>query len=313
MKKLPNIKSKNSKRNAAIVFISPAIVFIFLFSVIPMLYSFGISFFYYNTSMAADTIKFIGLKNYWNVLTNQQFLDSVLWTFIFTVCAVALNVILGMVLAVLLTTSYWHRISKIFKTVFTMPMMIAPIVTATIWKLIFSPIYGVLNGILFSLGYERVNWMSQTIPARIALIMVEVWATTPLCMLIFIAALKTVPEDILEAATIDGGNWIQKFKNIVLPSIRNFITLVVTMRFMDAIRMFDIVYNLTNGGPGTSTETMASTIYKTAFRYNNVGEGSAGAFLFFIMIIVFSVTFMRIFAVKDNSDKKGKIRRKGYE
>ncbi len=293
-------KIKKSKRNAAIVFLAPAIVFLFVFSVVPMLYSFGISFFRYNTSMAADTVKFNGIQNYINVLTNKQFLDSIGWTFTFTVSAVFLNVVLGMTLALLLTTNYWNKVSKIYRTFFTMPMMIAPIVTATIWKLIFSPIYGVLNGILYTLGFERVNWMSQTLTSRIALVVVEVWATTPLCMLIFIAALKTVPEEIIEAATIDGGNWGQKFKQIILPLIRSFITLVVTMRFMDAIRMFDIVYNLTNGGPGTSTETLASTIYKTAFRYYEVGEGSAGAIIFFVLIIMFSLLFMKLFSEKEN-------------
>lgn len=294
----------DSKKKAAVVFLGPAVVFLAVFSVIPMIYSFIISFFSYNTSMAEDTIRFNGISNYISILTNRQFLDSTIWTFTFTICAVTLNVLIGMALAILLTTDHWKRLSKVFKTVFTMPMMIAPIVTATIWKLIFSPIYGVLNGILFSLGMERVNWMAETVPARIALIVVEVWATTPLCMLIFIAALKTVPEELLEAATIDGGNWRQKFSQITLPLIRNFIALVITMRFMDAIRMFDIVYNLTNGGPGTSTETLASTIYKTAFRYYNVGEGSAGAFIFFLLIIGFSALFMKLLGEKKETKRR---------
>lgn len=299
MKSFDGRKANKSKRNAAIVFLSPAILFLLIFSVIPMLYSFGMSFFSYNTSMAADTVKFNGIQNYINILSNKQFLESVGWTFTFTICAVFLNVVIGMILAVILTTNYWNKVSKIFRTIFTMPMMIAPIVTATIWKLIFSPVYGVLNGILYTLGFERVNWMSHTVTARIALIVVEVWATTPLCMLIFIAALKTVPDEIIEAATIDGGNWFQRFRHIILPLVRSFITLVVTMRFMDAIRMFDIVYNLTNGGPGTSTETLASTVYKTAFRYYEVGEGSAGAIIFFVLIIMFSLLFMKIFSEKE--------------
>lgn len=305
-------RRRNSKRTAAFIFLFPAVLFLFLFSIIPMLYSLGISLFYYNTSMSADTIRFIGLQNYKSILTNRQFLDSAVWTFVFTICVVILNVVVSMTLAILLTTSYWERISKVFKTIFTLPMMIAPIVTATIWKLIFSPMYGVLNGILVTIGLERVNWMSQAVPARIALIIVEVWATTPLCMIIFIAALKTVPDELLEAATIDGATWMNKFTKITLPLIKNFIVLVVTMRFMDAVRMFDIVYNLTNGGPGTSTETLASTIYKTAFRYYNVGEGSAGAFIFFLIIIFFSVLLMKIFSSKEERTERKSRRRKHH-
>ena len=113
-------------------------------------------------------------------------------------------------------------------------------------------------------------------------------------MLILMAALKTVPEELLEAARIDGASWWQQFRRITLPFIKKFILLIVTLRFMDAIRMFDIAYNLTNGGPGNATETLASTIYKTAFRYYEVGEGSAGAYIFFLIIILCSFLFLRL-------------------
>ena len=112
--------------------------------------------------------------------------------------------------------------------------------------------------------------------------------------LILMAALKTVPEELLEAARIDGASWWQQFRRITLPFIKKFILLIVTLRFMDAIRMFDIAYNLTNGGPGNATETLASTIYKTAFRYYEVGEGSAGAYIFFLIIILCSFLFLKL-------------------
>ena len=268
-------KLNGEKKRAAICFIGPAVLFLFVFSIIPMLYSFGLSLFKYNTAMASDSIRFVGFRNYIKVLTSADFWDSTFWTFGFAVSAVVLNLLFGLTLAVVLNTRLLPRLSKVLKIVFTMPMMIAPIVTATIWKLMFSPIYGLLNGILVSLGMDRVSWFSEVIPARIAIIIVEVWATTPLCMLILMAALKTVPEELLEAARIDGASWWQQFRRITLPFIKKFILLIVTLRFMDAIRMFDIAYNLTNGGPGNATETLASTIYKTAFRYYEVGEGSA--------------------------------------
>lgn len=282
------------KKAAAAGFILPAVIFLLLFSIVPMAYSFGISFFQYNTAMSPDTIHFTGLENYISVLMNRDFLDSALWTVCFTVIVVTLNIILGMTLAVTLSTKLLPKLSAVLKIIFILPMMIAPIVTATIWKLMFSPIYGVLNGILVSLGFDRINWFADVIPARTAIIVVEVWATTPLCMLILMAALKTVPEELLEAAKIDGASSVKQFLFITLPQIRKFVWLVVMLRFMDAIRMFDIVYNLTNGGPGTATETLASTIYKMSFRYYNVGEGSAGAYIFFIVILLFSGAFMKV-------------------
>lgn len=282
------------KKIAAVGFIFPSVLFLGLFSVVPMIYSLGLSFMQYNTAMSKDTIRFNGLANYISVITNEQFLDSVVWTVCFAVAVVILNVVLGMTLAVALTTKLLPRLSAVLKIIFILPMMIAPIVTATIWKLMFSPIYGVLNGILVSLGQNRINWFADGGPARLAIIIVEIWATTPLCMLILMAALKTVPEELLEAARIDGATSIKQFRFITLPLVKKFIWLVVMLRFMDAIRMFDIVYNLTNGGPGTATETMASTIYKMAFRYFNVGEGSAGAYIFFVIIILFSILLMKL-------------------
>lgn len=288
-----------SRRLAPFVFIGPAVVFLLIFSVLPMAYSFWISLQSYNTSKSPDTIHFAGFANYAAVLTDINFLQSAAWTFVFTICVVVLNIIFGLTLAVLLTSHYAKRSSQVFKILFTLPMMIAPVVTATIWKLMFSPIYGVLNGILTMMGFGRVDWMSNTLPARIALIVVEVWATTPLCMLILMAALQTVSDDVLEAAKIDGANWFRSFFEIVLPLIRNHLALVITLRFMDAIRMFDIVYNLTNGGPGTSTETLASTIYKMAFRYFDVGKGSAGAYVFFVMIVLLSLLSMKLLSKPD--------------
>lgn len=287
------------KKIAAAGFILPAVIFLMLFSVIPMLYSLGISFFQYNTAMSEDTIRFNGLANYISVLTNEQFWDSAFWTVSFAVIVVILNIVLGMTLAVALTTKLLPKLSAVLKIIFILPMMIAPIVTSTIWKLMFSPIYGVLNGILVSFGLDRINWFADVIPARIAIIVVEVWATTPLCMLILMAALKTVPEDVMEAAKIDGASSVKRFIFITLPLMKKYIWLVVMLRFMDAIRMFDIVYNLTNGGPGTATETMASTIYKMAFRYFNVGEGSAGAYIFFLIILLFSGLLAKFALKKD--------------
>jgi len=231
----------------------------------------------------------------------MEFLSSAGWTFSFTVIVVIANVLLGLGLAGLLTIKISERYTGIFKTLFTLPMMIAPIVIATIWKFMFSPIYGVINGTLTTWGYDRVNWLSEAMPARMAIIVVEVWATTPLCVLILIAAIKTVPSELYEAATIDGAGARERFFRITLPIIRNFIILVATLRFMDAIRMFDIVYNLTNGGPGTATETLASTVYKTTFRYLEVGEGSAMAYIFLFIIIIFSYLMMRLLGGREKS------------
>ncbi|MEK3720658.1 carbohydrate ABC transporter permease [Paenibacillus sp. FSL H8-0034] len=286
---------------APYVFIGPSMLFIIVLSIFPIFYSLYLSFLSYNLSMPATTIKFNGLNNYLYMLTNKTFIGSIAWTLSFSISVVALNVILGMSLALLLNSSLMERASDFFKTAFILPMMLAHVVSATIWKLMFSPVYGILNNILMMLGYDKVNWTADTYNARFAIILVELWGSTPFCMLIFLAALKTVPKELYESALIDGANRIRTFFGITLPLIRNFLALVVSIRIMDSLRMFDIVYTLTNGGPGDDTETIGTTIYKTAFRYSDIGAGSAGAFLFFILIVIVTLVFLKLIR-KDSKD-----------
>lgn len=198
------MQATKRKNRIHLMFILPAMLFLLVFSVIPMLYSFRMSFYNYHLARPKEWMQFVGLENYAKSFANPDFLNAIAWTFSFTVIVVLFNIVLGLALAVILTARASERYTGIFKTMFTLPMMIAPIVIATIWKFMFSPIYGVINGTLTMFGLERVNWLSEAFPARVAIIFVELWATTPLYMLIFIAAIKTVPEDLYEAATVDG-------------------------------------------------------------------------------------------------------------
>ena len=154
------------------------------------------------------------------------------------------------------------------------------------------PVYGVVNNTFALLNLPQPNWLGETFYARVAIIIVEIWMATPFCVLVFQAALKTVSTEMIEAARVDGASGVKIFFSITLPTIRNFIALVVSMRISDALRAFDAVMQLTNGAPGASTETIGTTIYKTAFRYNNVGQGSAGAFIFFVVVSIVAVTTM---------------------
>ena len=166
----------------------------------------------------------------------------------------------------------------------------------------FSPNYGVINNILIVLGHSPVNWTTTEGPAKLAIILVEMWSSIPFCLLIFMGALKTVPTELYEAAMLDGANRLVSFFKITLPSIRNFVAMVVTVRVMDSLRAFDVIYTLTTGGPGTSTETRGMNIYKTASTYSKLGLGSAGAFLFLIVIAVISFVLMRVLERKDGNE-----------
>lgn len=295
LNKNPNkIRTTGGNRFAPVVFLAPAVIIILVLSILPMCYSFYISFLKYNISKPARTIRFYELNNYIKMLTDEVFLSSILWTMQFAVISVGCSLLIGMLVAVGLHSDLSKRFSTPMKTMFLMPMMIAAIVASTAWRLMFYPIYGVVNCTLGLLGFKAINWLGDMFNAKVAIIIVEIWSATPFCILVFQAALKTVSTDMLEAANVDGASPFRTFFSITLPTIRNFVALVLTMRLSDALRAFDISYSLTNGGPGTATETIATRIYKTAFRYSDVGQGSAGAYLFFIVIAIVSVITFKL-------------------
>ncbi len=288
-----------NRKKTFLLFVLPAVVFLAFFSVIPILYSFVISLTNYNLYFSASDAKFVGIKNYIKILTNNDFLSSFGWTLFFSISSVSLDLLFGMLLAVLLNSKELDQKAKSLKTIMIIPMMIAPTVIGTIWGLMFSPNYGVINSILQLMGFSAINWTTKIIPAKVAIILVEMWGSIPFCLLIFIGALKTVPIDLYEAAMLDGAGKIRIFFKITLPQIRNFVAMVITVRTMDSLRAFDVIYTLTSGGPGKSTETVGLNIYRTAITYSKVGLGSAGAFLFLIFIAIVSFALMHFLERRD--------------
>ncbi len=288
-------------RWAPIVFTAPTVLFILGLMVFPFGYSIYLSMLRYKLTLPESSIRFIGLENYRYMLSNESFLGAMQWTFAFAVIAVAVQVTLGMIMALVLNSRAFGNKTAIFKSLFIMPLMLAPIVSAKIWSLLFQVIYGPINYVLTWLGFDKVSWSGETLPAKLSIILVDVWQATPFCMLILLAALKTVPKEMTEAAAIDGANRIGSFFKVTLPLIRNFIALVVSIRIMDALRVFDSVVALTNGAPGETTETLATVTYKTAFRYADIGAGSAGSILYFLFIVVFSLLAFIFLQRKSNS------------
>ena len=304
--KNPVIKKKSGmqksffERMAPVVFLGPAVIMLVCISIIPIGYSFYLSFQSYNLAMPASTVHFVGIKNYMDMLADKNFIASIQWTLTFAVVVVAIETVLGLVIASMLNSEASARFAAPFKTLLIIPMMVAAVVSATVWKLMFYPVYGVVNNTLSLMGFSEINWLGETFYAKIAIIIVEVWMATPFCVLVFQAALKTVSTEMIEAARVDGASGPRIFFSITLPTIRNFIALVISIRISDALRAFDAVMQLTNGAPGASTETIGTTIYKTAFRYNNVGQGSAGAFIFFVVVSIVAVATMLIMRKQDN-------------
>lgn len=283
------------RKFTAFLFILPTMLLLLLFIVVPILYGFQISFMNYNIAMPASARTFCGFDNYRNILNNSDFKNSFLWTLEFVLVAVCGTVFLAMILALALNSRRVKGIiGRMTKTIFILPMMLCPLIVSNIWYIIFAPNYGLINSTLARVGASTISFFGDTFFARLAIIVVEFWWGTPYVMIILLAALTTVPPELLESAYLEGAGKIRTFFLVTLPCISGFVILVVSIRLMDALRMFDISYALTEGGPSKSTQTVAYFIYETGFKYLKVGEASAASFLLFALIIVLTFLFMKI-------------------
>lgn len=288
-------KGSRRKRKAAVLFVLPSAIILTAFIVVPIIYGFYISLLNYNLAMPAAARRFVGLKNYVTVFSSGDFRQAMLWTAIFVVVSVSGTVILAMALALLLNSPRLSGLAgRLAKTVFILPMMLCPLVVSNIWYIIFAPNYGLINSTLNRLGASTISFFGNTFWARLAILVVEFWWATPYIMIILLAALMTVPNELMEAAQIEGAGKGQIFFRITLPCISNFVVLVISIRLMDALRMFDIAFALTEGGPQKSTETIAFYIYETGFKYLKVGEASAASFILFLLIALVTFLFIRI-------------------
>lgn len=293
------IKTKLEKA-AHIIFIAPSMAFILMLAIVPLFYAVYLSFRSYSLVMPADTAKFNGLENYVSILSNKDFTNSICWTLIFCFFAVLISVGMGLLVAVLLSDRQESRGMRVLKSLLILPMMVAPVVSSTMWKIMFGAVYGPINYLIRLFGGVPVSWTGDTWAARMAIVIIDAWGSIPFCMLIFLGALTTIPNEMYESARVDGANKFIIFWKITLPMIRNFFALVMSIRVMDSLKVFDPIMIMTDGGPHGSTESIGTMMYKTAFRYMDIGQGSAAAVVFFVLIAVISVATLIV--TRDKED-----------
>jgi multiple sugar transport system permease protein len=179
------------------------------------------------------------------------------------------------------------------RTLFILPMMATPVAIALVWTMMFHPQLGVLNYLLTSVGLPPSSWVYSADTVIPTLVMVETWQWTPLVMLIVLGGITSLPIDPYEAAAIDGASGWQMFRYITLPLIQPFIIVAAVMRIIDALKAFDTIFVITNGGPGTASETINMLLYQTAFGYYNLGYASAMVVVFFVLIMLLSLVLLR--------------------
>lgn len=273
------------KLKLPILWTGPAVALLLALSIYPLIYSLKISFSGAGGFTAA---------NYVRLASDRFLLVAAGQTAVFTSIALAIEFGLGLGLAILIDSLGRGR--GFFRAGLLAPMLLPPVVAAVVWRLIYNPQFGVLNGTLRAMGLDtsRLTWTSGESSALASVILVDVWEWTPFMFLLLSAGLQAIPHEPLEAARMDGASSWQIFRDVTLPLLQPTILLAVLLRAMDLMRIFDQIFILTQGGPGSATETISLYIYRTAFRFYNFGYAAAMSFLMLILTTIFARSLMRL-------------------
>ncbi len=270
-------------------FVLPALITVGAVIVFPWLFTLWMSA---NQWQLGGAQSFVGFDNYLRLAGDVRFWQSMWHTLVYTVLSVVAPMLLGTIAALVFDSKLPMR--GLLRGIFVMPMMATPVAVALVWTMMYHPQLGVLNYLLSLVGIPAQEWIfnqSTVIPSLVA---VETWQWTPLVMLIVLGGLASMPRDPFESAEIDGANGWQKFRYITLPMILPFIMVAVIIRSIDALKSFDIIYAMTQGGPGTASETINIYLYNVAFSYYDIGYASAIAVVFFIVIIAMSLVLLAL-------------------
>lgn len=271
----------------------PAILIIGFTVIYPLVYSLVISLQKYDLARPNERA-FIGLENYVRILmTDERFWSSLSVTAYFVFLAVLLEVGGGLMWAMLLNQKFKGR--GLARTLALLPWAVPPVVNAIMWKWIYNPKYGALNGLLMELGLikQEIIWLGSPFLALNMTVLADAWKETPFIMLLILAALQTVPKDVYEAARVDGANRWQTFWNVTIPLIRPMLFIALTLRTIWALKTFDLIFTLTAGGPSDGTTLLTFYNYKIAFTSLRMGYGSAVAWLITLIILVFVMLYTR--------------------
>lgn len=305
--KVKKLSSRNDELFGFALTLPAIIVSIFLF-LFPLLYSFGISLTDYN--YVKGTMNFVGLRNYLSAFSDREFLSSLRVTLAISFGAMLVQFLFGVTLAVLVNHV---RLQGFFKTVFLMPMMIAPTVSGMLFRFMLNNEFGVVNAALKELGAITGNipWLTDARLAFYCVILVDSWTCIPFVFLLIYTALSGLPTDMLEAGRIDGGNAWQIFFRIQLPNIRGALMVTMIMRFMDVFRIYDSIYIMTNGGPGSATEALSLYIYRINWNKYQMGKASSLSYIMMVIMAIFGI-LMQYFSV-DKADRELNSERKAEQ
>ncbi len=281
-----------SDRALAWLFVGPTILLLLAFNIFPLLWTLWLSFTNFRANRPGADVLWVGIDNYSRVLNDESIWENMRATAHFLGCSITLQLLLGFGLALLLNRRF--RTHSFWSTAILLPMMLAPAVVGTFWKYFFEPQYGIFNYIIrFFGGPETFTMLGDTALSPWAIVLVDTWMWTPYVMLLLLAGLRSIPPYLYEAAEIDRASEWTKFWRITLPMVMPFIILAVLFRSIENFKMFDLVDQLTNGGPGSVTELASIKLKREAFEKWRTGYSSALAIILFVSIYGLSLITVR--------------------
>ena len=278
-----------------VLFLAPTAIYLLALTVFPFIYSLYLSLHQVKLTRLDRTV-FVGLDNYTKLLTDPLFLNACWNIALVTITSIAIEIVFGFAIAKIFYALRDHRAGGLLRSLSIVPMMVTPICIGLIFSYIFNPVLGIANYLLTRVDLPPLGWLSDQKLALLTVTLINSWQWTPFMMLLMLAGLMSVPREHYEAAEIEGAKWWHVARSIEIPAIKNVILVGVILRLIDNLRLFDIVYVTTRGGPGSSTELVTLFAYKQDFQYFQVGYGSAAAVVILgisIIITTFAVRYLR--------------------
>ena len=280
------VNRQSVNRLTPYMFAAPAALVMILALFYPIGYMIWGSFRDWDPSQNISETEFVGLANYARLLADPAFHESFWVTLIFAFTVVSVEMLLGVSLALLLDRNI--RGMSVLRTLFILPMMIAPVVVGLVWRYMFHQTYGPINRVLEALGFEGIDWLGQN--PLLSVIIADIWQWTPFIFILSLAALQSLPRSALEAARIDGATGWQQIWHIKLPLMAPVLLVTMLLRLIDAFKVLEVILVLTGGGPGLSTEILALRIARTAREFRALGEAAAMSNYLLILLMVLTLS-----------------------
>lgn len=283
-------RSGSPDGRARYVFLLPAVVYLLLLGIVPLVFSLYLVF---ASWQGGQGIRWVGLANIRTLLADERFWGALKTTLLYVLGVGVVELVVGFLVALAIQNATWGK--NLLRGSLALPLMLTPIAVAFTWKMLFDYNKGPLNFFLASLGLPRVAWLAGQRSALVSIGLVDVWQWTPFIIIAALAALESLPTEIYEAATVDGASSWNVLVHITLPLIQPYLVAIVLLRAIDAFKVFDTIYILTGGGPGTATEMLTFYAYVAGFRPFNMGFTSTVSWALVIIMTVVFLVYLRVF------------------